>query len=203
MPKVTEAHLEARRQQIVDAAAACFARRGFHRTTMQDICQMAELSPGAVYRYFDSKEAIIRSMVSQRQTESMALIEATARPERPTLEVLDELINIFFPLLENVEGCAVDLELWAEATHHAEIRKLMFEINVAMVEAFAAIIERAQERGEITPKVTPEAVAQIMCSWFQGLIQQKLINPAVNIDDYTRAMRSMMSGGFWVGEKEV
>jgi AcrR family transcriptional regulator len=55
MPKVTEAHLEARRQQILDAALACFSRRGFHQSTMQDICQEAELSPGAVYRYFRSK----------------------------------------------------------------------------------------------------------------------------------------------------
>ena len=59
MPKVTQAHLEARRQQILDAAFGCFARQGFHQTTMQDICREAELSPGAVYRYFDSKEAII------------------------------------------------------------------------------------------------------------------------------------------------
>jgi hypothetical protein len=46
MPKVTEAHLEARRRQIVDAAAACFSQRGFHQTTMQDICKQAALSPG-------------------------------------------------------------------------------------------------------------------------------------------------------------
>ena len=52
MPKVTEAHLEARRQQILDAASACFSRQGFHQTTMQGICREVDLSPGAVYRYF-------------------------------------------------------------------------------------------------------------------------------------------------------
>ena len=59
MPKVTEEHLEARRTQILDAALACFSRNGFHQTTMHDICSEAGLSPGAVYRYFDSKEAMI------------------------------------------------------------------------------------------------------------------------------------------------
>jgi AcrR family transcriptional regulator len=58
-PKVTEAHVEARREQILEAAAACFSRKGFHQTTMQDICEAAQLSPGAVYTYFPSKESII------------------------------------------------------------------------------------------------------------------------------------------------
>ena len=58
MPKVSDAHLEARRKQILDASSACFARQGFHQTTMQDIRPEAALSPGAVYRYFASKEEI-------------------------------------------------------------------------------------------------------------------------------------------------
>ena len=48
MPKVTEAHLEARRQQVLDPAFACFARQGFHQTTMDDICREAGLSAGAL-----------------------------------------------------------------------------------------------------------------------------------------------------------
>ncbi|MCH8191827.1 MAG: helix-turn-helix transcriptional regulator [Chloroflexi bacterium] len=50
MPKITQAHLEARRQQILDAAFACFARQGFRQTTMQDIFREADLSAGAMHR---------------------------------------------------------------------------------------------------------------------------------------------------------
>ena len=56
MPKVSDAHVEARRQQILEAASACFARQGFHQTSVQDICKEAGLSAGAVYRYFPGKE---------------------------------------------------------------------------------------------------------------------------------------------------
>ncbi|MGE0685263.1 MAG: TetR/AcrR family transcriptional regulator, partial [Dehalococcoidia bacterium] len=45
MPKVLPEYLELRRQQILDAAAACFTRAGFHQTTMQDICAESDLSP--------------------------------------------------------------------------------------------------------------------------------------------------------------
>ena len=59
MPKVTQAHIDARRKQIIEAAQACFSRQGFHQTSIQDICKEAELSPGAVYRYFPGKVQII------------------------------------------------------------------------------------------------------------------------------------------------
>jgi AcrR family transcriptional regulator len=57
MPKVTEAHLEARRSQILDAAWTCFARKGYHQATMQDICKESGLSPGAIYRYSAKKRS--------------------------------------------------------------------------------------------------------------------------------------------------
>src|SRR3954462_3215845 len=59
MPKVTEEHVDARRRQILSAALRCFARAGFHRTTMQDIFREADLSPGAVYSYFKGKDELI------------------------------------------------------------------------------------------------------------------------------------------------
>ncbi|HEY9407971.1 MAG TPA: helix-turn-helix domain-containing protein, partial [Jiangellaceae bacterium] len=52
MPRVSEAHLAARRDQILQAAWTCFARDGFHATSMQDVFAEAGLSAGAVYRYF-------------------------------------------------------------------------------------------------------------------------------------------------------
>ena len=61
MPKVSKEHSEARRRQIIDAAYQCFARKGFHQTTMRDIYEEAGLSPGAVYHYFDSKDEIIQA----------------------------------------------------------------------------------------------------------------------------------------------
>jgi AcrR family transcriptional regulator len=59
VPKVPEQHLADRREQILQAALVCFASKGFHRTTMQDICTEAGLSAGAVYHYFAGKEEII------------------------------------------------------------------------------------------------------------------------------------------------
>jgi len=55
MPKVSDAHLAARRDQILAATARCFGRDGFHRTSMQDIVRESGISAGLVYRYFAGK----------------------------------------------------------------------------------------------------------------------------------------------------
>ena len=48
MARVSQEHLDARRRQILEGAARCFARDGFHSTTMQDILRETGLSAGAV-----------------------------------------------------------------------------------------------------------------------------------------------------------
>jgi AcrR family transcriptional regulator len=59
VPRVSEQHLAARRQQILDAAAGLFAERGFARTSMSDVVRASGLSMGAVYRYFPSKADLV------------------------------------------------------------------------------------------------------------------------------------------------
>ena len=71
MPKVSAEHLANRRQQILDAAASCFARNGFHRTSMQDIVKESGLSAGLIYRYFTGKDDMI-----------VAIVERVAHPAR-------------------------------------------------------------------------------------------------------------------------
>ena len=101
-PKVSEQHVEARRKQILDAAFACFAREGFHQTTMQEICREAGLSPGAVYSYFNSKEEIIEASCQECQ-QDLPLFEGTA-DRLDTLGVFMELTDLSFGRLAEAEA---------------------------------------------------------------------------------------------------
>lgn len=65
MARVSQEHLDARRRQILDGAALCFARNGFHATSMQDVLKEVDLSAGAVYRYFSGKEELIAAIVTE------------------------------------------------------------------------------------------------------------------------------------------
>jgi TetR/AcrR family transcriptional regulator, transcriptional repressor of aconitase len=66
MPKVSASHLAARREQIIEAAKALFAERGFSRTTMADVVAASGLSTGAVYHYFPSKAELVLAAVAGR-----------------------------------------------------------------------------------------------------------------------------------------
>ena len=197
MPKVTEAHLEARKKQIIDAAAACFSQRGFHQTTMQDICKQAALSPGAVYRYFESKDDIIAAMVDERRREGVALVEAITARHENTLAALDEIARTFFSRLEDAQGCALDIELWAEAQANPRIREAlrvdMADVNATLTE----FLRRSQEHGEINPHLDAKAVSQVMESFFYGLILQRSIDPSIAVWPYVSVINSMMGGTFW------
>ena len=58
-----------RPSQILDAALVCFAKRGFHQTSMHDISAEAGISVGLIYRYFENKEAVISAMADRHKKE--------------------------------------------------------------------------------------------------------------------------------------
>src|ERR1700728_2831646 len=62
MPKIAEQIRAARREQIIAAGLACFARSGYHAATMADVAAQAGVSKGTPYLYFDSKEALFLSL---------------------------------------------------------------------------------------------------------------------------------------------
>jgi AcrR family transcriptional regulator len=79
MPEVAWAHLDARRQQILDAARARFASHGFARTSVAGIVTGSGLSNGAIYRYFTSKDEIVVAVCEQAGDAFPAALTAEAR----------------------------------------------------------------------------------------------------------------------------
>lgn len=83
MPKVSDAHKENRRDQILEAAGRCFAQKGYAATTMQEIFSEAALSAGAVYSYFASKLEIYMALMEHN-------LEADLRRYRAVVDQKEE-----------------------------------------------------------------------------------------------------------------
>src|SRR5271170_18844 len=83
MPRISEEKRQARRDQILAASWRCFSRRGIHSTSMEEIIREADLSFGAVYLYYKSKEELILAAFSAAFEEMRALLVPTLTAEEP------------------------------------------------------------------------------------------------------------------------
>src|ERR1700739_1869281 len=86
----TEPVVVDRPAQILDAAVACFAKRGFHQASMHDISAEAGISVGLIYRYFQNKEAVISAMADRHKKQIHDILERARQASslRESLETL-------------------------------------------------------------------------------------------------------------------
>ena len=194
MPKVTEAHSAARRQQIIDAAYRCFARKGFHQTSMRDIYAEAELSSGAVYHYFDSKDAIIRASFEFDYERSVALFEAAIGRDDP-LQALHDLLDFFFRGLESAAALnapRVNVQGWGEALVNPPLHEALQQVFARILAAIEQIVRQAQAKGEIDSTIDPDAVARLFLSLYYGLELQLALYGKVDVASYARAIKTLL-----------
>ena len=200
MPKVTDAHVEARRQQILEAAHACFARGGFHQTSIQDICKEAGLSPGAVYGYFPSKDHIIAATCLDCQQGIIALIDTAKSQGGSPLQTLDFIVAHGLEMLSGesfLEVSMMNVQVWSEAMRSEEIRKALLSASIGTLgQAFAEIFQEAQEQGAIDQDLDSRALAITLMGTFHGLVLHKSLDPDIDISACGDAMRSMYQGIF-------
>ncbi len=174
MPKVSQAYLDARRGEILEAAIACFSREGFHRTTMAEIVKESQVSPGAIYNYFDSKEEIIEAIAEERRQVEQALI-AEASEEKTVVAALRRLRDTFFGDLKTPKERSrrrLSIQLWAEAQRNPRILRLVRGSFEGPLKMLSGILAEAQRRGEISGKVDAEATARFLIGAFYGLVLQ-------------------------------
>jgi AcrR family transcriptional regulator len=196
MPKVSERHAEERRQQIIDAAYQCFARKGFHQATMRDIYQEAGLSPGAVYHYFDSKDEIIQASFDFDYQRSVDLFSAAIASDDP-MTALDELLDFF---LHGLVGAAalgagrVNVQGWGEALINPRLRETILRVVGSYFDALSRVIRKAQEVGQMDKSLDPSSVSRLLLSIYYGLELQMALDPETEIDvnKYVGAAKALL-----------
>jgi AcrR family transcriptional regulator len=196
MPKVSEAHLEARRNHILEAAARCFSRQGFGGTTIQAICAEAELSTGAVYRYFKSKDEIITAIAEMGRSSTTTILREAHRPAAP--HSLTKMTNAAIDFVHSAEADLsnrLSLLLWGEALHTPRIRELLVDALINLTLPFAAEVERGQERHEITKGLDPASAGRVLAALGIGFTLLAAIDPQPQ-DASKQVISALLSGEF-------
>jgi AcrR family transcriptional regulator len=115
------------RQRILDAARRCFVRSGFHRATMQDVAAEAGMSAGNIYRYFTSKDAIVRGLCAMDRAELAQSFAKLASSPDPFSDFM--AIGRRHLVEEPRETAIFAVGLWAEASRHAELAGICQEFE--------------------------------------------------------------------------
>jgi TetR/AcrR family transcriptional regulator, repressor for uid operon len=169
-----------RRMEILDAAQRCFARSGFHGASMQEICAEAEMSPGNLYRYFPSKEALIAGICERNRAEAAEGMLAVDRADG-FFEGLAALAR--HHLVERPDTDAgLHAEIMAESRRNPQIARLHTELERDIKARLVDMLRRAAGRGEISAAVDLEAAATMLMVLSDGLSWRRVSDPHFNAE---------------------
>ena len=196
MAKFTEAQKEGRRQEILAAALRCFARNGFHNTTITDVVRESGVSQGTFYLYFQTKDDVIAALADDR-SQGDALVGAIAGAEADPVVGLTTLFDLHGQTLgdpQRADERRVAIQGWAEALRNEAIRDRLVA-NTARVEAeIARLVERGQQAGRFRPDAEPHGFARALIALFRGLTLLTAWEGGFDADLTAKSIEDMVRG---------
>ena len=178
MRKVNQERFEARQRHLREAALACFKRKGFHQASMADICSEAGMSPGNVYRYYDSKEAIIAAIAEEDRRQLTVQLQGLGRQQNlfaAMLELTSEAISS-----RDAEKRKFGCEILAEAARNDRIAEIVRRHDAAIVALCSEALRRAQAVNLVDPRLDAELAATILATAAEALSTRLALFPELD-----------------------
>ena len=193
MLRVSDAYRESKRRQILDASIECFAREGFHRTSMAQIIAEAGVSAGTIYLYFDSKVEIIEAIAEERHALESAL-GATALANPDTRQALHDLAGGYLDWLADPieqKRRRVTVQVWAEALRSDRVASIVRD-GVGQRQQVADFVRERQQQGHLVASLDPDAVSRVMLSLILGFVLQQAWDDTIDVNGYRSVLNEMI-----------
>jgi TetR/AcrR family transcriptional regulator, repressor for uid operon len=179
----------ARREHILDAAEACFARNGFHRTTMQDLAREAAMSPGNFYRYFESKESLVLGLVDRERARGTQLVaEMEGRGDRRG--ALLEIIGRYFVSITR-EAAILRVEIWSESTRNPAIAAMTARTEAETRDWFVSTLAALAT----APDCDPAALYTLLAPLMRGIVVGRAALPDYDVAAAVAQLHAMLDAG--------
>jgi len=175
---------EQTRERVVAAAAKVFARRGYHRATVDEIATDAGFTIGALYSNFAGKEelflAIADRQVEQRAGEFRAIAEAAEGEGDASSEAAAQFRNVLeaypdWPLLF--------YEFWSLSVRNPELQGELAKRRDAIRDALAETLERVAKRHGFELRFPAPVLATAIAASLNGLAFERAADPKALPDD--------------------
>lgn len=177
MPRISAAHEQEVRDRIVAAAVRVFSDKGYHSSTIADVCRESGLSVGAIYTYFSSKEALFRrtcDLIATRGLDELSerLVGATSTAERMAIA-----IALYIETIDEYAGAPGQISLiqaWAEADREPGVREMLAARRERLVGAGQFLLHQGIAAGELPAWLDVEAVTRAFLALLDGLLLQRI-----------------------------
>lgn len=180
---------EVQRERILVAAQQCFIRHGFHAAGMAAISTAAGMSPGLIYRYFDSKNAIILAIIQRQLDDKRSSIDSL--PLQTDWEArIRELFAGWQRGDTSLMNPALFLEMSAQATRDPAIADALAAADEASRRHFLAWMRaHAQAQGALVPEDELRTRALALQSFIEGLAIRAVREPGMDAARVAAAVR--------------
>ena len=196
----------ARPAEILAAALALFADRGFAATRLDDVAARAGVTKGTLYLYFDSKEELFKAVVRQELVPNLERAEAlVAGSAAPSLDLLDQLVRDFARIIGSPLGAIPKLVL-TEAGNFPDLARFYREAVVERGKAlFRRVIERGVAAGELQSVDTENMVTCIVAPLLLAALWrhsfERHAGRDLDLDALCRAELDLLRRGLTAGPK--
>lgn len=196
----------ARPGEIIAAASAEFAARGFAAARLDDIARQAGVSKGALYLYFETKTDLFGAVVRETVTPNLeAVTQVLESFPGPVWQLFGHLFERLPVIVSGAGMGAVAKMVIAESRNFPDLARVWYEAVVSrVVDTLARIIARAQARGEIRPGDPRLYAMQVGSPILMGLLWAEVLEPigapAVPTADLLRQHLATLMRGLLVGD---
>jgi AcrR family transcriptional regulator len=172
LPKISPAHEQKRRDQILEAAMQQFSVKGYRATSMEDIVQASGLSVGALYTYYPSKEDLFLALADRRTDDTLNYLRGLFAEPRPLEKKLTAAVHFFFDQLEEqlLPLARMSMEFWNEAARSDRLMERHCQRMDTIRLFLHGILMEGREAGLIRQDVDPAASVELMMALHDGIL---------------------------------
>lgn len=179
MNKTATEKQKAKMKHIIDAAIRCFAVKGFHSTSTAEICREANMSPGNVFHYFSTKNAIIEA-IALEDAQLFDDLFCRYEEQEECIQAIIDLIKEIIELYNHPQYARISIEIFAEASRNASIHEIFIENERNNKQRLIAMLENGIKKGQIDPTLEPEKIATWLLVIADGSMGRNMIDPQFN-----------------------
>jgi len=184
------------RTQILETAAAAFARSGYEGASLNDIVRESGFTKGAFYFHFDSKEKLALATFLHKRQQLLERIQAAVGDQPDALAELAASLRARVRLLAEDPSLQCVLRLGAELGAAAGPESEFSRHHEVTIEYFAGLLRRGQAEGTVRPEIDPRVAGEAVFAAMVGTDRvSRMLSGRADVERRTEDMLALLVNG--------